>query len=115
MKTVGDVGGVVATTTGANIRERVVMFLRDRDGIPVGVTELADGLGLTRQQVFNAMTDVVADMYPLVRKLKSSVWMFQSDRQAVSDVYELVTDLAGVRVVRGGDGKLYRLVEVDLT
>jgi len=99
-----------------HIKEAIVTYLRQHRGMPVTVQELALGIGVTRQQVFNAMTYIVRTMHPLIRKIASGVYIMgsENDGEGVRLVFDLVAEQDGVMLVKDSDGKLLKLVAVNL-
>lgn len=100
-----------------HIKERAISLLRSRTGQTVTVSELAEELGVSRQQVFNAMSYIVRTMHPLVRKVASGVYMMGGDGSDIGTprlVFEIVTKLPSGVLVKDGDGNLFKLEPVDL-
>ena len=96
------------------IKESVVSFLRDREGQAVTVADISEGLDLSRQQVFNAMTYITRELQSLVVKMASGVYRYGADGMRVETRFELVTDRDGKPIVKDREGRLFLLTPVKL-
>lgn len=110
------------TAKGENeptIKERIVVYLRRREGDHITTAEIANALGIRRDQATSALHNLAKKALPdSVRRVGDGVWMYTAprplDQRAVDGTFSAVGRLSDGKILLVDlEGQLWEAHRVD--
>lgn len=102
------------------IKERIVVFMRRREGEHLTTSEVANALGIRRDQATSALHNLAKRSMPdTIRRVGDGVWVYSApsvlDRRAVDGTFSAVGALSNGRILLVDlDGQLWEAGKVDV-
>ena len=102
----------------ATIKERTLTYLRGREGEHVTTAEVANALGITRDQATSALHNLAKRSLPeAVRRVGDAIWLYESTpgrAAVVGDTRQLhvlgkVSGAGGAMIAADDEGAMYEV------